>query len=264
MKKLNTILSFASLAITSFLLVFLIFAWYVTNTTATVEGVVGATAIGKNLYLSTTYSGEDSFLYSESSFENGGWGTTVSLDASNILLPASTNDATNFYYTNDINTDGSAIVNAGSYNFNLVNTSASYYYVSKTIYLTTSETSNLNCCLRSISIEQGTDTTSNIFEAVRVSFSSGVVTKIFKATNDTVLPAVSTTGVAVADPGLLQGGQANTAFSFQIPGATLSGDDTTYHVIAVTVKIWVEGQHPDAIATYAGTGFKIRMGFQSY
>ncbi len=44
MKKLNTILSFASLAITSFLLVFLIFAWYATNKTASVEETTGRVA----------------------------------------------------------------------------------------------------------------------------------------------------------------------------------------------------------------------------
>ena len=44
MKKFNTILSFASLVFTSFLLVFLIFAWYVTNKVASVTDGTGAVA----------------------------------------------------------------------------------------------------------------------------------------------------------------------------------------------------------------------------
>ena len=44
MKKFNTILSFASLVFTSFLLVFLIFAWYATNKTANVNNAVGSVA----------------------------------------------------------------------------------------------------------------------------------------------------------------------------------------------------------------------------
>ena len=44
MKKLNTILSFASLVFTSFLLVFLIFAWYATNKTASVNDATGSVA----------------------------------------------------------------------------------------------------------------------------------------------------------------------------------------------------------------------------
>ena len=265
MKKLILhILPLFSLTVTSLLLIMTIMAWYATNKTATVEEGLGATATGKNLYLSTTYSGEASFIYTESSFTNGGWATEVSLEASNILLPVSTNDATSFYYTNDIDTDGSAIDDGGVYNFNLVSTSASYYYISKTIYLTTSESTNLNCCLRNIVIEQGTDESSNLFEAVRVAFTIGNNTKIFKASNNTVYPATSLTAVALTDPALLQGGQSNNTFTFSVNGATESGDDITYNVTSVGIKIWVEGQHPKAIATYAGTGFRIKMGFQSY
>lgn len=44
MKKFNTILSFASLVLTSFLLVFLLFAWYVTNKTASVTDATGSVA----------------------------------------------------------------------------------------------------------------------------------------------------------------------------------------------------------------------------
>ena len=264
MKKLKIIFNLITLALTTGLLVMITLAWYAVNKTASVNEAIGCTASGKNLYLSTTYSGADSFLYSETTFENGGWGTTASLNASNILLPVSTNDATNFYYTNDIDVDGTAISDSGVYNFNLVTTSASYYYVSKKIYLTTSEETDMNCCLRNISIENGTDESSNIYEAVRVSFTSGTTTKIFKATSTNIYPAISTTQVANSDPGITQGGQANSIFTFGIRGVTKDGDDVNYNVTSIIIKIWVEGQHPEAIATYAGTGFKLNMSFQTY
>ena len=262
--KLNNILTILSLLVTSLLLIFVVRAWYATNKQANVNEAIGVTAGGKNLYLSTTYNGDSSFLYTESNITDGGWGTQVSLDAANILLPASTSDASNFYYTNDINTQGEAIDDNGVYNFNLVTTSQSYYYVSKKIYLTTLEELDMNCCLRNITIEKGEDTSSKIYEAVRVSFTKGNVTKIFKATSNIVYPAASVTTVASTDPGINQGGQGNTVFSFNLSGATVSGDDKYLNVEEVLVKIWIEGQHPEALATYAGTGFKVNISFQTY
>ena len=262
--KLNNLFTILSLCLTALLLVFVVRAWYAVNKTASVEAGSGATAGGKNLYLSTSYGGASTFTYSESAFTSGGWGTEVDLTASNILIPASTFDATDFYYTNDINPDGSAIETNNVYNFSLVTTSSSYYYVSKRIYLTTSEEEDLNVCLRNVSINQGTDDTSDIYKSVRLSITSGSTTKIFKADSATVYPANSISSVAASDPALAQGGQANSTFSFVVLGAETIDDVTTYNVSYVDIKVWVEGQHSDAIATYAGTGFTFNLSFQSY
>ena len=262
--KLNNLLTYISLGVTSLLLVFVVMAWYAVNKTASVEAGNGATATGKNLYLSTTYGSLDSFTYSDQAFRNGGWGTEVDLTASNILIPASTYDGTNFYYTNEINQDGTAIANHNTYSFNLVTTSSSYYYVSKRIYLCTSEEEDLNVCLRNVSINQGSDENSDIYKAVRLSITDGVTTKIFKADSTLVHPANSISTVSSTDPALNSGGQANSTFSFVVPGAETVDDVTTYSIAYVDIKVWVEGQHSDAIATYAGTGFTFNISFQSY
>ena len=122
----------------------------------------------------------------------------------------------------------------------------------------------MNCCLRNISISQGSDDSSDIYRAVRISFTNGVNTKIFKADSATVLPAVSATAISNTDPALVSGGQSNSTFSFPILGSTTVDDVSTYYVTEVLVKIWVEGQHQDAKAAFAGTGFTISMSFQSY
>ena len=262
--KLNTILTLVSLTLTALLLVFVVRAWYAVNKTATVEAGSGATAVGQNLYLSTTYGSLNDFTYSESNMSSGGWGTSVDLTASNILLPVSTYDATSFYYTNDIATNGTAVLTNGSYSFNLVNTSASYYYVTKTIWLSTTETEDLTVCLRNVSINQGSDETSDIYKAVRISVTSGTTTKIFKADSEVVYPANSLTTVSSTDPALRSGGQSNSVLSFTVPGATVENETKTCSVVSVTIKVWVEGQHSDAVATYAGTGFTFSLSFQSY
>lgn len=262
--KFNTILTCISLTLTALLLVFVVRAWYAVNKTATVEAGSGATAVGQNLYLSTTYGSLNDFTYSESNMSSGGWGTTVDLTASNILLPVSTFDATNFYYTNDIEQNGSAIHDGSTYNFNLVTTSASYYYVTKTIWLSTTETEDLNVCLRNVSINQGTDEDSDIYNAVRIAVTSGATTKIFKADTETVNPANSLTTVSNTDPALRSGGQSNSILPFTVPGATVENETKTCSVVSVTIKVWVEGQHSDAVATYAGTGFTFSLSFQSF
>lgn len=260
--KLNNILTFVSLGLTALLLILVVRAWYAVNKTANVESGVGATAVGKNLYISSTYNGGDTFIYDESTF-NSTWKTEADLTISNILIPASTVDATNYYYTNDINEYGTAIQTDGNFKFNLITTSKSYYYAEKTVYLCTSEEVDMNCCLRNISIEKGIDET-DIYKSVRVAFKYSTNTKIFRGNVDTCYPAVSTTAVSNTDPSLQSGGQANGTFSFPIVGAETVDDVTTYTVTAVSVLIWVEGQDPNAIATYAGTGFKVNMSFQTY
>lgn len=260
--KLNNILTLLSLMLTAFLLVIVVRAWYAVNKTANVEAGVGMTAGGKNLYISSTYTGQDTFIYDEATFSTT-WGTEATLTISNILLPSSSYDAINFYYTNDIDEYGHAYQTNGVYNFNLITTSKSYYYVEKTVYLCTKEEQDMNCCLRNIAIEKGIDET-NIYKSVRVAFKYDTETKIFRGNNSTCLPAISTTQVAAFDPSLVCGGQANGTFSFPITGATTLDDVTTYTVTAITVLIWVEGQDPNAVATYAGTGFKLNMSFQTY
>ena len=268
--KLNTILTLVSLTLTALLLVFVVRAWYAVNKTANVEAGSGATAVGQNLYLSTTYGSNNSFTYSDANMSSGGWATEVNLTASNILLPVSSFDATNFYYTNDINVDGTAIVTEGDYNFNLVTTSASYYYVSKTIWLSTTETEDLNVCLRNVSINQGTDEDSDIYNAVRISVTTPdeTLTKIFRSDSTTVYPATGLTTVSNTDPALNSGGQSNSTLSFTVPAATVEtvneSQVKTCNVTQVTIKVWVEGQHSDAVATYAGTGFRFNLSFQSY
>ena len=61
MKKLKIIFNLITLALTTGLLVMITLAWYAVNKTASVNEAIGCTASGKNLYLSTTYSGADSF-----------------------------------------------------------------------------------------------------------------------------------------------------------------------------------------------------------
>ena len=268
--KLNNLFTILSLCLTALLLVFVVRAWYAVNKTASVEAGSGATAVGQNLYLSTIYNSDNAFTYNESNMTSGGWGSEVDLTASNILLPVSTYDATNFYYTNDIDIDGTAIVTSGDYNFNLVTTSASYYYVSKTIWLSTSEEEDLNVCLRNVSIVKGTDVDSNIYNAVRISVTTpdGTTTKIFRSDSTTVYPANGLTTVATTDPAINSGGQSNGTLNFTVPGATVETvSDTevkTCNVTSVIIKVWVEGQHTDAIVTYAGTGFRFNLSFQSY
>lgn len=264
MKKLKGIINLITLVLTAGLLILVTVAWYATNKTANVTPSVGATAVGKNLFLSTTYQGDSTFVYDENTFSSV-WGQTATINASNILIPVSTTNAKDFYYTSSINADGTAVSNEGVYDFDLVTSSTSYYYVSKTVYLCTSEETDMDCCLRNISIQTGEDGT-DIYKAVRVAYSYNLTTKIFRynQTEGVAYPANSKTTISAVDPALNSGGQNDSVFTFPIIGASTTNDVTTYTVTAVNVLIWVEGQNSNALATYAGKGFRISMSFQTY
>lgn len=266
--KLRLFVNLITLAVTSFLLIFVILAWYVTNDEVTATGVIGASAEGNNLYMSST------FIPSENQttitvLNPNDWKMDLNINTNSLLLPVSTTDAKNFYYTPDVDTDGSAVIKDGKYNFLKVTTSKSYYYLEKEIYLCLADAKDVNCCLKNIVINQGVDEDSNIYKAVRVYFEDSDDSnnnQMFKY-EDTLLPvypAVSTTSVSGTDPAIVSGTQSPDKFHFGLTGSVSDGITTTYTFKKIIIRIWVEGQDENALATYAGTGFSIHLVFATY
>ena len=167
--KLRLFVNLITLAVTSFLLIFVILAWYVTNDEVTATGVIGASAEGNNLYLSSTFVPSENQT-TITTLNSNDWKMDLNINTNSLLLPVSTNDAKNFYYTPDVNSNGTAVIKDGNYNFLKVTTSKSYYYLEKEIYLCLADAKDVNCCLKNIVINQGSDDTSNIYKAVRVYF----------------------------------------------------------------------------------------------
>ncbi len=225
-KKL--IFNVSTLAVTTFLLILTVFSWYVTNTEVSATGITAATGSNKLLVSSTysseynTYSDDDDTDY-ESTFTNLDstyWSTSASIVSNQLLLPTSTSNATSYYYTNDVSSDGTAFrsynkatviedtfttdgslyiysnstytqVTSGSYdstetyytydyNFLDVTQVGSYYYISKSIYICNAEATDLTCVLRKVQVSQGTDETSNIYKSVRVYLESDNSNNIYK------------------------------------------------------------------------------------
>ncbi len=262
--KLKLIANLISLVLTATLLVFISLAWFVTNEKANASGAIGASASGDNLYISSTFNpAENQTTINEL---DSNWSKDISINTNSLLLPVSTNDAKDYFYTPSINPDGTAIVTNNKYNFVKVTTAKSFYYLEKTIYLCLDDESNANCCLKFIDIKQGTDIDSNIFKSVRVYFEDATnnTNKMFKYKNQTAYPAISETAIANADPAIDSGTQFPSVFNFPLVGRTTSDDVSIYTFKKILMRIWVEGQDSNALATYAGTGFKVNLVFATY
>ena len=314
--KRNLIINFMTLAITSLILVMVIFSWYISNQEVSASGITASTGSNK-LLVSSTYSEayetaefeEDSYLSTFTLLDDEYWSTNATIHSNQLLLPSSTNDGNTFYYTNDINEQGQAIttyvranvdsstfttdgslytynnqtkqyiaVTSGTYssstiyykntyNFLDITNVGSYYYISKSIYICNAEATDLTCCIRKLTISQGTDLTSNIFKSVRVYLETNNENEIFKYYDSTepnagnALPATSTSTIASLDPASNSGSIPDDILKFSLPGIETVDDTTTYTAVEIKVKIWVEGQNPNAIATYAGTGFNVDLLF---
>ncbi len=263
--KMRLIINLVTLILTATVLIFISMAWYVTNEKAEVSGVVGASAVGDNLYISSTFS--PSANQTTINELDSNWKKEITIDTNSLLLPVSTNDASNYYYTPDVASDGTAIVSNNKYNFVKVTTAKSFYYLEKTIYLCLDDEKSSSCCLKYVNIKQGTDVDSNIFKAVRVYFEdeANETSKMFKYQDETAYPAISETAVANTDPAIDAGTQVPSIFNFPLVGKTINEEDvTTYTFKKIVIRIWVEGQDSNALATYAGTGFKVNLVFATY
>jgi len=265
--KLRLIANLITLVVTTFLLIFVVMAWYVSNDNTSARGVIGATAEGKSLYMSSTFIPTEN-QKTVTELDSNIWKMNLDINTNSLLLPVSTNDAINYYYTPDINEDGTAIDTDGDYNFVKVTTSKSFYYLEKELYFIVADASDTRCSLKNISINQGSDESSNIFKSVRVYFEDADDSRynnMFKYHEENaVYPAVSETSVALTDPAISDGIQSPDKFNFRLSGSYKVEDVTTYTFKKIIIRVWVEGQDPNAVATYAGTGFTINLAFATY
>ena len=280
-KNFNLITSIISLSVSICLLVLVMFSWYVSNKQVSASGITASTGSNK-LYVSTTYSSSygtyqpvlnNNYQSTFTNLDENYWNTNATIsNANKLLLPSSSPNGQTFYYTNDVNEDGRAFTTNGLYNFVDVTSVGSYYYLERSIYICNAESTDLTCCLRKLTISQGTDDTSNIFKSARVYLeSSSTNHEIFKyydyqdSTAGDALPANSATTILAEDPAKRSGSVPDATIQFTVPGTTIETVNetttTTYTAVELKLKIWVEGQNENAVATYAGTGFKIDLLF---
>ena len=280
-KKFNIITSMLSLSATFLLLALVMFSWYVSNTEVRASGITASTGSNK-LYVSTTYS-ENYNTYQaiegnnyQSNFTNldeAYWNTSATISNGNkLLLPSSSPNGQTFYYTNDVNENGRAFTTDGLYNFVDVSSVGSYYYLERSIYICNAESTNLNCVLRKVLISQGTDENSNLYKSARVYIESSEnnheIFKYYNSAENTAgdaLPANSATTIMDNDPAIRSGSVADQIMRFSVPGTTTETvneeEVKTYTAVELKLKIWIEGQNENAVAGYAGTGFKIDLLF---
>lgn len=228
MRKVNNlILSVISLIVTTGLLVLIIYSWYVTNEKATVSGIT-ASSESNTLYISTTY-GSGYNTYNEvndyvSTFTNldtDYWKSTATISNNNqLLLPTSSPNGSVFYYTPDVNSDGTAnrkymkvavtqstfttdgslytytngsyvSVNSGEYDstktyykyqydFMDVTSLGTYYYIEEDLYVCNDSEKDLVCSIRKVDISQGSDDSSNIYKSARIYVESSNNDQIFR------------------------------------------------------------------------------------
>lgn len=254
-KRINLILSMTSLFFTAFLLLVTIFGWYVTNSTATASGITASTKGRSEVYMSTAYNGTDSLT--TSNYTDYGFSKKVTITHTGALLPASSADASAFYYATTVGTDGTATGTA----FTAVSsTEKDYYYIDVNLYIISLETSsNISIYLSNVKIAQGSGTSTTLYKAVRVSTIYNSTATIFKcASGGDAYPAESTNSIASTDTAILAGSVDSNQVSIALDA--LASESIT-DIECVTVRIWIEGQNSNAVATNDLSSFTVAMNF---
>ena len=285
--KLNVIVSIFSITLIVILLVFTasVFGWFSTNTNVSTTGMNLTVDTPKNIYVSSKDLSQEEHNYIPNNMIST---TDYSFDSScgftftEYLYPSSyagSGDGLTgkFYFARKVLPSGrakessAADIEQGKNQFVEVSDSIEgYYYIEKTFYILTTyhERNNIDAIrvyLSNVTFSQGTDTDSNLYKAVRISVSAtdknGTIDeKIYKYDSTTANPA-SGVNSTISDPALVSGNQASTgANSFVMDLRCVSNDNCYFYPI--TVKIWIEGQDRNAIASYAGTGFYISFQFK--
>ncbi len=253
-KRINLILSMTSLFFTAFLLLVTIFGWYVTNSTATASGITATTKSRSEVYMSTAYNGTDSLT--TSNYTNYGFSKNITITHTGALLPASSADASAFYYATTVGTDGTA---TGTAFTAVTDSEKDYYYIDVNIYIISLETSSdISIYLSSVKIAQGSGSTT-LYKAVRVSTIYNTAATIFKcASGGDAYPAESTNSIASTDTAISAGSVDSDQVSISLDA--LESESIT-DVECVTVRIWIEGQNSNAVATNDLSSFTVAMNF---
>ncbi len=246
MKKYKSLFaSGLSLSLTVFLLIFTVYAWYISNEEVNISSISASTESLKNVYISEEYESGD--ISSSADLEKYNFSNRINISYDGFLSPVSSYDASNYYIPKTIASNGTATEDDG---FSKLDSSTGYY-ISKNLSFCSFEAEDISLSLANISIQASDSST--LYKAVRVSLSSS----IYKCCDGgDAYPVYDSSTISSTDPAIDSGNQSDT---FTID---LAAFDETATVVSVVLNIWIEGQNEYAVSANDLSSFNVKMSFE--
>ena len=129
------------------------------------------------------------------------------------------------------------------------------------------EAEDVSIYLSNITISQGSNTSSNLYKAVRVAISgndkNGNVSEVvyrYDGTDGAALPVSGARSTLENDFAINSGEFSESDSNFTMALSKVAEGNAVFY--SFTVKIWIEGQNSHADSAYAGTGFFVTMSFR--
>ena len=242
--------------------------WISTNRNLDANGQSLSAEVPDNILISTNSSLNGVSTVPVAQMDNYDFSGREDFSASGILIPVSY-DGETFRYANIVDEDGHAQdpedENDPTYSVVEVGKLQSYRYI-KALYLATTNTEDKQVYISRVNIRRGSAATSELYKAVRISFTYGDDTIVYRYPGEVSYPANGADSVMVADFAVdtddIDPNDSDTTLIIDLDGVTVESDGSyTASVESVVIQIWIEGSNRYAVVDYSGTGFIVEIEF---
>ena len=137
-----------------------------------------------------------------------------------------------------------------------------YFFLEQVFYVCTLNKEDITLYLSSVEILQGT-AESNLYKSIRVALITDDENVIIKHVDGNALPANSDDTTVDVDPAISTANITDSTLQIVLPGIEYNNVDGKNYVspIKFTLRLWIEGQSPFAVAEYSGHAFKANLDF---
>ncbi len=244
-------------------------AWVVTNRKTRANDMTVHIIMPRGVFATTHPNVPASF--NSNTWDSYDFTTTVGITSDRILNPVSSVDAEHFYLPSDVLANGTVNTDVtGDWFVLLDDAEANEYIIDQTFYLCNTYTQDITLRLSNVTIACGSAATSSgsdLYKAVRCAVVVNGVTTQFRVTEGTnnygAANPVNGVKSVGTDASIPAGDQSAPYITLTLPKAVPSqvGQTTemTMYTKSIRVIIWIEGQNDNAVATYAGTAFRVSL-----
>ena len=242
--------------------------WISSNRNLDADGQALSAEVPDNILISTNSALNSMSTVPVSQMDNYNFSGRADFSVNGILFPASF-DGVTFRYATIVDESGIALdpENEGVPTYSVVpSSSIQTFRYTNVLHLATTNFEDKQVYISRVDILQGSSTSSELYKAVRVSFSYDGDTIVYRYPGQSSLPANGADTVMAADFAVntndIDPTDDDTTLIIDLDAVTVESDGSyTASVEDVVIQIWIEGTNSNAVVDYAGTGFMVAIEF---
>ena len=254
------------MVLTTIIFMSIAYAWFSNNDKVSANDQTVNVFLPVVVLASTTYDPlTPNELLAQDELGENGFGINIGFSPTNALYPVSTPDGESFRYATNVDKTGIALETESEdlVMFEpVVEVYNKYFFLEQVFYVCTLNKEDITLYLSSVEILQGT-AESNLYKSIRVALITDDETVIIKHVDGNALPANSDDTTVDVDPAISTDSITDSTLQIVLPGIEYNNVDGKNYVspIKFTLRLWIEGQSPFAVAEYSGHAFMANLDF---